>query len=74
MKHASAVLALLLLARAVQADPLPKAVPSAPCQSPPTIDGTIGADEWKAARHFAFDLEMARLNPAAKTTVRASCG
>lgn len=62
------VLLALTLAPAVSvADPLPKSVPSGPCKQPPAIDGDIGADEWKEAKHYAFDLEMLRLNPPGKT-------
>ncbi|HJZ94305.1 MAG TPA: sugar-binding protein, partial [Gemmataceae bacterium] len=43
-------------------------VPSSPCKTPPTIDGVIAADEWKDAKVVAFDLEMASLDPATKST------
>src|SRR3954469_8330426 len=58
----------LLIVTTLRADPLPKATPSAPCTTPPTIDGTIGADEWKDARHFAFDLDMIATNSPGKAT------
>jgi hypothetical protein len=43
----------------------PKPLDSAPCQSPPTIDGVIGADEWRDAPVIAFELNMIRLDPVA---------
>jgi hypothetical protein len=60
---ATAVLTQLALA-----DPLPKAIKSSPCKSPPVIDGTIGVDEWKDAKAIAFDLELIGINPAAKAS------
>ena len=38
---------------------------SSPCQTPPTIDGVIGADEWRDAPVHAFELNMIRLDPRA---------
>src|SRR5262249_22769599 len=58
----------LLLPTVTNAEALPKTIPSAPCTTPPAIDGVIEADEWKEARHFAFDLEMQSVNPAGKST------
>jgi hypothetical protein len=43
----------------------PKPLDSALCQSAPTIDGVIGADEWRDAPVIAFELTMIRLDPAA---------
>jgi hypothetical protein len=57
---------LLLMTPALAAAPLPKSVPADPCRTPPTIDGTIGADEWRDARGIDFDLDMARVNPPGK--------
>src|SRR5262249_44877090 len=47
---------------------LPKAIDSAPCAVAPTIDGVIGADEWKGATAVKFDLKMVRLKPPGTTT------
>lgn len=65
------LLAAFLLPPAALADPLPKTVPSAPCTTPPTVDGTIGADEWTQAKHFAFELEMQAVNPPG--TAKRAC-
>src|SRR5262245_6658044 len=62
------VLALLVLPAPLLADSLPKTVPSAPCKTPPTIDGAIDPGEWRDAKAIDFDLEMAGVNPAAKGT------
>lgn len=37
---------------------LSKDLASAPCSVPPTIDGTIGADEWKAAPVVEFEMPV----------------
>jgi hypothetical protein len=44
---------------------LPKTIESAPCRSAPTIDGVIGADEWREAPAHTFDLNMIRIDPPA---------
>jgi hypothetical protein len=43
----------------------PKPFASAPCQSPPTIDGAVGADEWRDAAVRAVELSMIRIEPFA---------
>lgn len=48
----------------------PKAVTAAVCDVPPTIDGEIGDDEWKAAPVIEFDLPMLQLK-SQQTTPRA---
>ena len=53
--------------RAVQ----PKLLGSAPCQSPPTIDGVIRAGEWQDAPVQVFELSMIRVEPLA--TERRRC-
>jgi hypothetical protein len=62
--------ALLLssLVSAAGAAELPKTITSAPCRVPPTIDGVIGADEWKGATAVKFDLKMIQFTPAGTTT------
>lgn len=62
------LLLLALLPAVAHAQALPKAIASAPCTTPPTIDGVIDADEWKEAKHLAFDLEMQSVNPPGKST------
>jgi hypothetical protein len=64
----------LLAPAAALADPLPKAIPSAACTTPPTVDGSLAPDEWTQAKHFAFDLEMQSINPRARPPARPSCG
>jgi hypothetical protein len=58
----------LLLHPAAHADAILKTIASAPCTTPPTIDGTIAAEEWKDAKHFSFDLEMTTVNPPGKSS------
>ena len=55
-----------LLSGVVPAEPLAKSVASAPCKTPPTIDGRIGVDEWRDAKVFDFDMEMVGVNPPVK--------
>ena len=43
----------------------PKPLASAPCQSPPTIDGVIRADEWRDAPVHDIELGMIRIEPFA---------
>jgi hypothetical protein len=62
------LLLLLALPVVARADALPKAIPSAPCTTPPAVDGVIDADEWKEAKHFAFDLQMQSIDPPGKAT------
>ena len=59
------VLALfVLLAGCSEAAP-PKSLSSAPCQSPPTIDGVISEDEWRDAPVQAIEIGMIRIEPFA---------
>ncbi len=52
----AAITAIVLTASAAQAADLPRNIPVAACQKPPTIDGTIGDDEWAAAKPIEFDM------------------
>ena len=70
MKHTKFSIALLItafLGSTSFAEPLPKAISSAPCLKPPTIDGVFEADEWRDAKVYDFDMEMLSLNPPAKS-------
>ncbi len=71
MKVSSLLLALFCIAgigQRVSAEPLPKAIKSAPCLKPPTIDGVFEADEWRDAKVYDFDMEMLSLNPPGKSS------
>ncbi len=66
MKRLSlALFALIPLACAprIQGAPLPKAIVSSPCSKAPTIDGVLGADEWKEAPALKFDMPLIRFSP-----------
>ena len=56
-------LGLLASSPSSQAADLPKAMDAAPCQSAPTIDGVIGAEEWRDAPVHAFEMNMIRIDP-----------
>ena len=60
---------VVLVAGAARAAP-PKALDSAPCQSAPTIDGVIGASEWRDAPVHSIELTMIRIDPLATETRR----
>lgn len=62
------LLAAATLTQLALAEPLPKAIKSSPCKSPPVIDGVIGVDEWKDGKPIAFDMELIGINPAAKAS------
>ena len=65
-----AVIPLAALFASCSGAELPKTVDSSPCQSPPTIDGVIGTDEWRDAPVRAFELSMIRIDPPATETRR----
>jgi hypothetical protein len=62
------LLVAVLIVTTLRADPVPQKIPSVPCATPPTIDGSIGSAEWRAATHLAFDMEMVAANPPGKAT------
>jgi hypothetical protein len=59
--------ALLALSSAVFAAELPKNIVSAPCRTPPTIDGVIGEEEWKDAQAIEFEMAFVQLKPPANS-------
>ena len=58
-----ATLLLLSCTLGARAGALPKAIDSAPCQTPPTIDGVLGGEEWRDAKVISFEMRMAGLFP-----------
>ena len=65
LQSVGVVLVLLVVLAGCSGAAVPKTLDSAPCQSPPTIDGMISADEWRDAPVHAFDLSMIRIDPLA---------
>lgn len=63
MKAFLALALSLCSGAALSAADLPKEIAAAPSRSAPTIDGVIGADEWKDAPVIKFDLLMFQLKP-----------
>jgi hypothetical protein len=64
-RSASAALGLMILFPGCSRATPPKPFASAPCQSPPTIDGVISAHEWRDAPAQAIELGMIRIEPFA---------
>src|SRR6185436_15013793 len=59
----------LLLGLLLGQDPeLPKTVAAASCATTPTIDGTIGEQEWKDAKPIKFTMKFIGINPASNST------
>jgi hypothetical protein len=64
-RSASAALGLMIFFPGCSRATPPRSFASAPCQSPPTIDGVVSADEWRAAPVQAIELGMIRIEPFA---------